>query len=254
MACNGAMCNQQWLSDGLFAKAHFYPPSFASDHSPCIYNRGEIHSSWELSNSLSLKKKDYAHISSRAEAARKELKQQHAPRLPYEPVIRNFITSLTKMNGSLTTSKEEIQEEFLSFYVGLLGTKQDSHGFHDVVIEDGPRVTPNQVNLLVDGYGPLLDKVAKTLLEWSSLNLSYARKLEVISFVVKGIEAFWLRILPISASNEEDLPHLFFACSFIADVWNNIKRWAGLRRSMTTIRSSLKWLMKESRGSSWICN
>lgn len=31
-----AMCNQQWLSDGLFAKAHFYPPDFTSDHSPCI--------------------------------------------------------------------------------------------------------------------------------------------------------------------------------------------------------------------------
>ncbi|KAI5653645.1 hypothetical protein M9H77_30832 [Catharanthus roseus] len=286
MACNGfslylvqwACLVQNWLSDGLFAKAYFYPPGFASDHSPCIYNGGRIHSSWELSNSLSggdlktlkgplkeLNNKDYTHISSRAEVARKKLKQQQALLQDYptnQNAKKNFIASLTKRDGSLTTSKEEVQEEFLSFYVGLLGTKQDNHGFHDAVIEDGPRVTPNQANLLVTDYGTLLDKVAKTLLAWPGLNLSYAGKLEVISSVVQGIEAFWLGILQFwlrcwiesqvganaCGANEEDLPHLFFACSFTADVWNNIRRWAGLWKSMTTIISGLKWLMKESRG------
>ncbi|KAI5682277.1 hypothetical protein M9H77_03505 [Catharanthus roseus] len=47
------------------------------------------------------------------------------------------------------------------------------------------------VYLKVADYGPLLDKVAKTLLVWSDLNLSYAGKLEVISSVVQGIEAFY---------------------------------------------------------------
>lgn len=52
---------------------------------------------------------------------------------------------------------------------------------------------------------------------------------------------------------EEDLPHLFFACPFTTDVWNIIKLgW--LQRCMTTINSSIKWLVKESRGSSWKCN
>lgn len=55
---------------------------------------------------------------------------------------RNFIASLTKRDGSRTTSKEEIQDEFLSFYVGLLGTKQDSHGFNKAAVEDGLKITP----------------------------------------------------------------------------------------------------------------
>lgn len=53
---------------------------------------------------------------------------------------------------------------------------------------------------------------------------------------------------------EEDLPHLFFACPLAAEVWTDIKNWAGLRKSMTTIKSSVKWPIKESRGSSWKCN
>lgn len=56
------------------------------------------------------------------------------------------------------------------------------------------------VYLKVVDYGPLLNKMAKTLLAWSGLNLSYVGKLEVIYSVVQGIEAFWLGILPISAS------------------------------------------------------
>ncbi|KAI5655064.1 hypothetical protein M9H77_32251 [Catharanthus roseus] len=58
------------------------------------------------------------------------------------------------------------------------------------------------------------------------------------------------RLCRLCNQHEEDLPYLCFSCSFAADAWKNIKRWMGLRRSMTTIRSSLKWLMKESRGSS----
>ncbi|KAI5657412.1 hypothetical protein M9H77_26205 [Catharanthus roseus] len=54
------------------------------------------------------------------------------------------------------------------------------------------------VYLKVVDYGPLPDKVAKTLLAWSGLNLSYAGKLAVISSMVQGIKAFWLGIIPIS--------------------------------------------------------
>lgn len=52
--------------------------------------------------------------------------------------------------------------------------------------------------------------------------------------------------------NEETLSHLFFACSFTSDIWNSIRDWARLRRAMSTIQSSLKWLKKECQGTSWI--
>ncbi|KAI5683343.1 hypothetical protein M9H77_04571 [Catharanthus roseus] len=115
----------------------------------------------------------------------------------YANAKKNFIASFTKREGSLTTSKEEIQEEFLSFYVGLLGTKQDSHGFHDAGWRKWRKA--ESLNILasllvvclsVTDYGPLLDQVAKTLLVWSSLKLSYAGKLEVIRSMVPRNEAF----------------------------------------------------------------
>ncbi|XP_022878613.1 uncharacterized protein LOC111396409 [Olea europaea var. sylvestris] len=45
--------------------------------------------------------------------------------------------------------------------------------------------------------------------------------------------------------------HLFFQCSFASSIWMKIKVWTGIRRSMTTIPSALKWMKKEARGTSW---
>ncbi|KAI5672720.1 hypothetical protein M9H77_13084 [Catharanthus roseus] len=53
---------------------------------------------------------------------------------------------------------------------------------------------------------------------------------------------------------EESISQLFFTCPFIGGIWQAIQEWAGLRRRMTTIQSCLKWLHKECRGTSWICN
>ncbi|KAI5683565.1 hypothetical protein M9H77_04793 [Catharanthus roseus] len=55
----------------------------------------------------------------------------------------------------------------------------------------------------------------------------------------------------LCSRQEENLSHLFFACPFAADIWKSIKEWAGLRRDMSTISSSLKWLLKENRWISW---
>ncbi|KAI5681853.1 hypothetical protein M9H77_03081 [Catharanthus roseus] len=52
---------------------------------------------------------------------------------------------------------------------------------------------------------------------------------------------------------EETHSHLFFGCPFAKEVWRHIREWLGLRRSMVTIQMSLKWLLKESRGSIWKC-
>ncbi|KAI5682121.1 hypothetical protein M9H77_03349 [Catharanthus roseus] len=46
---------------------------------------------------------------------------------------------------------------------------------------------------LVD-HAPLSDKVTKTLLAWTGLNMSYACRLEVITSAVQGILSFWLGI------------------------------------------------------------
>lgn len=58
---------------------------------------------------------------------------------------KNFIATLVKEDGSFTTSTAGIHEEFLNFYAGLLGTKQDTHGFDEAVMVEGPMVTPAQL-------------------------------------------------------------------------------------------------------------
>ncbi|KAI5656265.1 hypothetical protein M9H77_25058 [Catharanthus roseus] len=57
----------------------------------------------------------------------------------------------------------------------------------------------------------------------------------------------------VCSRQEENLSHLFFGCPFTADIWKSIKEWTGLRRDMSTISSRLKWLLNESRGTSWKC-
>ncbi|KAI5670954.1 hypothetical protein M9H77_11318 [Catharanthus roseus] len=133
---------------------------------------------------------------------------------------RNSIAALTKEDGSTTSSLEEIQEELTRFYGDLLGTKNEVQGFDATIMNEGPKeaildltgfskgnmrfrylgVPLSGVYLKVVDFAPLLNKVSSTLLTWAGLNLSYAGRLEVISFVVQGIESFWLGILPISAA------------------------------------------------------
>lgn len=47
----------------------------------------------------------------------------------------------------------------------------------------------------------------------------------------------------------ETLDHLFFECRFSLSIWEQIKKWLGIRRS--TLNSAIKWLRREARGSSW---
>ncbi|KAI5669152.1 hypothetical protein M9H77_19005 [Catharanthus roseus] len=57
----------------------------------------------------------------------------------------------------------------------------------------------------------------------------------------------------LCGQQEENISHLFFACPFTAGIWKSIREWAGLKREISTIQSSLKWLPKENRGTSWMC-
>ena len=50
---------------------------------------------------------------------------------------------------------------------------------------------------------------------------------------------------------EESNEHLFFRCQFGAAIWEHVKSWLGMHRAMSTIQSTLRWLKKEARGTSW---
>ncbi|KAL3628266.1 hypothetical protein CASFOL_027312 [Castilleja foliolosa] len=49
---------------------------------------------------------------------------------------------------------------------------------------------------------------------------------------------------------DESATHLFFSCPFSMRVWECIRDWLGISRSMTTLASALKWIKKEARGTS----
>ncbi|KAI5668105.1 hypothetical protein M9H77_17958 [Catharanthus roseus] len=163
-----------------------------------------------------------------------ELHKARNSKLFHSLAKRNFIAALTKEDGSTTSSLEEIQEKLIRFYGNLLGTKNEVQSFDATIMNEGSKVqlcrqissgmdeyekeaitdltgfsegtmpfcylgVPlSGVYLKVADFAPLLHKVSNTLLTWASLNLSYTGRLEVISYVVQGIECFWLRVLPIS--------------------------------------------------------
>ncbi|XP_022861447.1 uncharacterized protein LOC111381837 [Olea europaea var. sylvestris] len=46
--------------------------------------------------------------------------------------------------------------------------------------------------------------------------------------------------------------HLFFECFSTSYLWKSIRQWLGIRRSMLTLASALKWMKKEAPGTSWL--
>ena len=50
---------------------------------------------------------------------------------------------------------------------------------------------------------------------------------------------------------EESVTHLFFACCVTGGIWREVREWLGIRRDMSTLRSALKWMKKEARGTGW---
>ncbi|KAK6122644.1 hypothetical protein DH2020_043620 [Rehmannia glutinosa] len=49
----------------------------------------------------------------------------------------------------------------------------------------------------------------------------------------------------------ETLDHIFFQCNMTKQVWIQIKKWLRITRAMNTIKSALKYMKKEARGTSW---
>lgn len=69
-------------------------------------------------------------------------------------------------------------------------------------------------------------------------------------------DRLWLQEVDLSCSlcgnGLESIQHLFFQCQVSACVWNNIRDWMGLNRSMSTLASAAKWLKKTVKGTSWL--
>ncbi|KAL8062253.1 hypothetical protein ABFX02_02G135400 [Erythranthe guttata] len=55
----------------------------------------------------------------------------------------------------------------------------------------------------------------------------------------------------IFCTEPETVVHLFFGCTFTYNIWSIIREWMGFPRAATTLKSALKWLKKEARGSCW---
>lgn len=46
-------------------------------------------------------------------------------------------------------------------------------------------------------------------------------------------------------SSKESIAHLFFQCTFVKSIWSQLRNWHNIRRSMTTLLSTVKWIKKE---------
>lgn len=57
-------------------------------------------------------------------------------------------------------------------------------------------------------------------------------------------------ICPLCQHGLESVQHLFFSCAFTRGIWQHIRDWLGIRRSMSTLHSAVKWLKKENKGRS----
>ncbi|GFS37427.1 phytochrome and flowering time regulatory protein [Actinidia rufa] len=53
---------------------------------------------------------------------------------------------------------------------------------------------------------------------------------------------------PLCSAQNETLNHLFFQCTFGKQIWANIKSWLGISRAMQSLKATVKWLIKEARG------
>ncbi|GFY91271.1 hypothetical protein Acr_07g0014670 [Actinidia rufa] len=53
---------------------------------------------------------------------------------------------------------------------------------------------------------------------------------------------------PLCSFEAESIDHLFFYCQVGNQIWTEIKSWLGISRAMTTLKSAVKWMIKEARG------
>ncbi|KAI5639961.1 hypothetical protein M9H77_00287 [Catharanthus roseus] len=223
----------------------------------------------ELKGNLrGLNRQHFSHIQERARNAREELKS-HQIRLqnsPNDGVLRELVY---KLNGQATILSEA-ERKFC-----VQRTKKIWQLKDNLIRREGSA-----------------EQAAERLIQWSTQGLDgkFGTAAVYESLKPKGRtwvwhKVVWIRALPPKFSfifwiailnrlpTKDKLPflevdqqcalckrqletanHLFFECSFAAQVWMDIKQWAGLRRCMATIKSSLRWILRENGGTSWKSN
>lgn len=75
------------------------------------------------------------------------------------------------------------------------------------------------VRLKVMHYAPFIDKIAAYINSWTASTLSYAGRMELIRYVLQGVECFWFSIFPFLAALIDRITRL---CRCF--LWNNKRR------------------------------
>ncbi|KAI5669035.1 hypothetical protein M9H77_18888 [Catharanthus roseus] len=131
---------------------------------------------------------------------------------------RNFIASLTKKDGTPTASKNEVHQEFLQFYMSF-------HGSEDAAVQ-------------------LLESWCKEGRFDASMAYNFFKPSTQLAVLERFPTKDKLEFLGAESTSyfckqhEETMQHIFFSCRFSIEVWNAVKMWTGLRRSMTTIKAA----------------
>ncbi|GFZ12807.1 hypothetical protein Acr_23g0011920 [Actinidia rufa] len=145
---------------------------------------------------------------------------------------RNQVVSLTKSDGVVTTSPQQVSSLFVEYYENLLGTRNNVLRLDSRVLTDGARVENEQAlaltrpvldedikvalfdigddkapgpdgipvaasRLSIEQFNPLISRISEHISSWAGAYLSYAGRSELIRSVLQGVDCFWLSILPI---------------------------------------------------------
>ena len=57
---------------------------------------------------------------------------------------------------------------------------------------------------------------------------------------------------PLCRTENETIDHLFFHCKVGNQIWAKIKCWLGISRAMQTLKTTVKWMIKEARGARFL--
>eukprot|EP00258_Populus_trichocarpa_P041569 XP_024457588.1 uncharacterized protein LOC112327616 [Populus trichocarpa] len=75
--------------------------------------------------------------------------------------MRNFIPAIQRSNGALTTSLDEVGDEFVHYYQNLFGTSSSTTPIDDVVVHSGPCLNETHFDFLL---APVSNDVIKEAL------------------------------------------------------------------------------------------
>ncbi|KAK6784384.1 hypothetical protein RDI58_017839 [Solanum bulbocastanum] len=103
-----------------------------------------------------------------------------------------------------------------------------------------------------------MEKVVRRSLVWK--NIGAPKWIFILYLAVKGRLATKDRLAkwgiihsqtcPLCQQANEELDHIFFRCTYAAEVWNNILNWQGIRRKSMNWTAEIQWVIKFMKGKS----